>query len=185
LGFYFSFYFEILTVLLGSQNTGPSDSLYFFLSFARKESGLDNDGLLGESSFTQNLEDTSPGTVNDWGLLLVVGILGSGLLGHQSPELVQVDGGVVGGVDGEIGVLVEVPHTNFAEVSRMVLIEVDPVVMLSTSVSTTSGMLPVLSNPSVSMTDMATQLPGLFLTGWHLEYTTHITHKISLGTGNK
>jgi len=87
--------------------------------------------------------------------------------------------------------LVEVPHTDLTEVSRMVLIEVDPVVMLSTSVSTTSGMLPVLSNPTVSMAHVATQLTGLFLTGRHLEYTTHVHKSRSnlarqpLGTGNK
>ena len=36
---------------------------------------------------------------------------------------------------------------NLSEVSRMVLVKVDPVVMLPTSVSATSRVLPVLSDP--------------------------------------
>ena len=36
---------------------------------------------------------------------------------------------------------------HLSKVSRMVLVKVDPVVMLTTSVSTTSRMLPVLANP--------------------------------------
>ena len=37
---------------------------------------------------------------------------------------------------------------DLSEVSRMVLVKVDPVVMLTTSVSTTSRVLPVLPNPA-------------------------------------
>ena len=36
---------------------------------------------------------------------------------------------------------------DLSEVTRMVFVEVDPVVMLTTSVSATSRMLPVLSDP--------------------------------------
>ena len=36
---------------------------------------------------------------------------------------------------------------NLSKVSRMVLVKVDPVVMLPTSVSATSRVLPVLSDP--------------------------------------
>merc|ERR1719507_817527 len=136
-------------------------------SITGEEPGLDNDWLLGESSFAENLEETSSGYVNNWGLLLVVSILGSRLLRHQGPEFVQVDCLVVL-VYGEVSVLVEVPHADLAEVSRMVLVEVDSVVMLSTSVSATSGMLPVLSYTTVTMAHVASQLSGLFLAGRHL-----------------
>ncbi len=43
----------------------------------------------------------------------------------------------------------------------MVFVIVDPVVMLSSSVTTTSRMFPVLSNTSVSSTDMTPLLPVL------------------------
>ena len=45
----------------------------------------------------------------------------------------------------------------------MVLVEVDPVVVLTTGVSATSGMLPVLADPSVTVGHVASQLPGLLL----------------------
>jgi hypothetical protein len=50
---------------------------------------------------------------------------------------------------------VEVSHTNLSEVTRMVLVHVGSVVMLTTSKTTTTGMLAVLSYTSVSGRDMA------------------------------
>jgi len=112
------------------------------------------------------LEESSSGHVDDGGLVLAVGVLGPGLLGHEGPELVQVDCGAA--VDGQVGVFVEVPHADLTEVSGVVLVEVDPVVVLSSGVSATSGMLPVLADTTVAVTHVATQLSGLFLAGRHL-----------------
>ena len=58
---------------------------------------------------------------------------------------------------------------HLSEVSGMVLVEVDPVVMLTTSVSTTSRMLPVLSNTSMTMGNVASKLSGLLFVLTHLE----------------
>ena len=58
---------------------------------------------------------------------------------------------------------VEVPHSNLSEVSRMVLVEVDSVMVLTTCVSATSGVLPVLSDPSMTVGHVSSQLPGLLL----------------------
>ena len=58
---------------------------------------------------------------------------------------------------------VEVPHSNLSKVSRMIFVKVDSVMVLATSVSTTSGMLPVLPNSSMTMGDVSSQLPGLLL----------------------
>ena len=60
---------------------------------------------------------------------------------------------------------VEVPHSNLSEVSRMIFVKVDSVVMLATGVSMTSRVLPVLANSSVTMRHVASQLPGLLLAG--------------------
>ena len=104
-----------------------------------------------------------------------------GLLGNEGPQLVQVDAGLV--EVRVVGVDVEVPHTDLTEVSGMVLVEVDPesnklisnskeilslpVVMLATSVSATSRMLPVLPNPTVTVRDVSSQLTGLLQSGSH------------------
>ena len=58
---------------------------------------------------------------------------------------------------------VEVPHTDLSEITWMVLVEVDTVMMLSTSVTATSGMLPVFANATMSMGNVTTKLPGLLL----------------------
>ena len=49
----------------------------------------------------------------------------------------------------------------------MVLVEVDPVVMLSSGVSAASGMLAVLANTAVTVAHVATVLAGLLLVGRH------------------
>ena len=101
--------------------------------------------------------------VDHRGLLGVLLVLDAGLLGHKGPQLVEVDGGAV--LVGGVGVNVEVPHADLSEVARMVLVEVDAMVMLTTGVTATSGMLAVLANTAVSVGHMTTQLPGLLLVG--------------------
>lgn len=55
----------------------------------------------------------------------------------------------------------EVPHTDLTEVTRMVFVEVDAVMVHTTSVTATSGMLAVLADTTVTVADVTTQLPGL------------------------
>lgn len=52
--------------------------------------------------------------------------------------------------------LVKVSHAHFSEVTRMVLVDVRSVMMLSTSHTTTTWMLPVLAYTTVTSRDMAT-----------------------------
>lgn len=51
--------------------------------------------------------------------------------------------------------LVEVPHTDLTEVTRVVLVHVGTVVVLTTGKTTTTGRLAVLSNTTVTGGDMA------------------------------
>jgi len=51
---------------------------------------------------------------------------------------------------------VEVPHSHLSEVTWMVLVHVGSVMMLTTGQTSTTGMLPVLSNTTVTGRDMAT-----------------------------
>ena len=74
---------------------------------------------------------------------------------------------------------------HLSKVTRMVLVKVDPVVVLATSVSATSRVLPVLSDPgqnfrektrnhfkrqlpAVSVGHVTSQLPSLLLASGHL-----------------
>ena len=125
-------------------------------------SGLDDEWCLWEKSFSENLEVSKLGAVNDWSL--VSGSLGANLLWDEGPQTLNVDGWAV------VVVLVEVEdsHSNLSEVSRVVLVTVDAVVMLTSGVTATSRMLPVLSNTSVSVRDVTTKLSGLSLGVSHL-----------------
>ena len=57
--------------------------------------------------------------------------------------------------------LLTVPHTNLSEVTRVVLVDVGPVVVLTTSHTTTTGVLPVLSDTSVTGGDVTAVLAGV------------------------
>ena len=65
--------------------------------------------------------------------------------------------------------LLTVPHTNLTEVTRMVLVDVGSVVVLTTSHTTTTGMLPVLSDTSVTGGDVTAVLAGVAQSGDILE----------------
>ena len=49
---------------------------------------------------------------------------------------------------------VKVSHTDFAEIARMVFIDIGPVMMLSTSHTSSTRMLSVLANAAVTSGDM-------------------------------
>ena len=63
--------------------------------------------------------------------------------------------------------LVEVPHTNLTEVTRVVLVDVGTVVVLTTGHTATTGRLAVLADTTFTGRDMATVLAGLGETGRH------------------
>jgi len=61
--------------------------------------------------------------------------------------------------------LLTVPHTNLTEVTGMVLVDVGPVVVLTTGHTTTSGMLPVLSDTTVTGGNVSAVLAGVAQSG--------------------
>lgn len=52
--------------------------------------------------------------------------------------------------------LMEVPHTNLSEVTRVVLVKVSAVVVLTTGHTTTTGVLAVLADTTLTGRDVAT-----------------------------
>ena len=56
---------------------------------------------------------------------------------------------------------IEIDAAHLSKVPRMVLVHHNPVMVLSTSISTSSRMLPVLSNTSMTSTDVPALLPVL------------------------
>ena len=150
-----------LLLNLGGQDASSTNSFDFFFCYPRKESGLHNHWLFGQHTSTEDFEVTSTADVNNRRFLIILLVFNSGLFGNKGPQLVQIDGRTV--LVGSVGMDVEVPHTDFAEITWMVLVKVDTMVMLTTSVTATSGMLPVFTNATMTMRNMASKLPCLLL----------------------
>ena len=53
------------------------------------------------------------------------------------------------------------PHTNFPEVSRVICVEVDPVMMHAASITSASRLLPVFADAAVAVAHMSPKFPGL------------------------
>ena len=83
---------------------------------------------------------------------------------RQVAHLVNVDGGAV----VVVAKLVVVAHTDLTEVTRVVLVKVGTVVVLTTSKTTTTRMLPVLSYTTVTGRDVTAVLAGVGESGRHL-----------------
>ena len=98
----------------------------------------------------------------------LAGLGGLGGLVHTLPgdveELIDVDGGGV----LPILQLVELPHSHLTEVTRVVLVEVDSVVVLPSGVTATSRMLAVLPDATVSHLDVAALFARVGESGGHV-----------------
>lgn len=121
----------------------------------------------------ENVDDGNDVRVGSKALLLC--------LGNKRPELVDVDDRAPVRVVGQV----EVAHTNLTEVTGMVLVEVGtiklsvclssrmedkecaPVMVLTTGETTTSGMLAVLADTTVTGRDVSAVLAGVGETGRH------------------
>jgi len=108
----------------------------------------------------------SSNDINDGNFVLwVVLVLFLSLFADQGPQSVEIDSRHVVLVLTDV----EMSHTDLSEVTRMVLVEVDAVVMLATSVTATTRMLTVLANTSMTMADVSSKLSGLLLVGGHVD----------------
>jgi len=132
---------------LGDENADTTNSLDLLLGLAREESGLDDDRDVRKGSLSEDLKETGLDAVDHRGLvtfLLLVEVVGG--RGQERPELLDVD------LRAHVGVLspAEMTHTDLTEATRMVLIDVDSVVVLHTGVTVTTRVLSVLSDTTVT-----------------------------------
>ena len=102
----------------------------------------------------------------------------SHLLSNQSPKLIQVNNGAVilvlkqvivphadlhriNSIRDLIGDRNQDTHSHLSEVSRVILVEENPMVMLASGITATTGMLAVLANATVTSTDVTALLTVL------------------------
>jgi hypothetical protein len=81
----------------------------------------------------------------------------------EAMYLVEVDDGL----PEVVLLLVEVPHTNLTKVTRMVLVQVGTVVVLTTGQTTTTGVLAVLADTTLTGRDVTAVLAGFGGSGRH------------------
>ena len=146
---------------LSSEDASTTDGLDLLSGRLGEELGLDDDGHGGEITSTEDLEETVLGNINDGGLLLALEVLN--VETREGPETIEVDNGHV----ILCALVTEVAHTNLTEVTRVILIEQDTVVVLTSGVTTTSWMLSVLSDTTVTGRDVSSVLTGLLQLGGH------------------
>jgi len=142
---------------LSSEHSDTSNSLDLAFSLLGEELCLDNHGLIGQRTIAEHLEESMTTNIDDWdGILgrISLLIMSAGLLAHQTPQTISVDSWAVELLLG----LVEITHTNLTEVTRVIFIEVDTMVMLTTSITTTTWMLTVLTNSTVTSADVTSLL---------------------------
>ena len=120
---------------------------------------------LGDAALAEDLGVAEREEVEDGdGVLLGTGDVGlTGLERDERPELVEVHNGL----PEVVLLLVEVSHTDLSEVTGMVLVHVGTVVVLTTSQTTTTGVLAVLAYTTVAVRDVAAKLAGLRSSGRH------------------
>lgn len=129
--------------------------------------GLNDDGDLGKRTGSEDLEVAVLGNIDDGGLLLALEVLN--VESREGPETVEVDYGAV-----VLRILVvEVAHTDLTEVTRVILVEQGTEMVLTSGVTTTSWVLAVLSNATVTGRDVSSELARLLQLGGHsLDYNS-------------
>jgi len=104
--------------------------------------------------FAEDLEEALFADVDDGSL---AGNRRTLIFRKQGYQLVQIDDGAV-----ELVPLQMVrPHADLSEVTRMVLVEIDSVVMLTTGVTATTGVLAVFSDATMTVAHVTSQLSRL------------------------
>lgn len=140
-------------------STGGLDLLF---CQSGEEFRLDNDGNVN-LSVTQELEVSVLYQVNDGGLSSSVlsGLIVT--LPGDRKDLVEVDRWAVGSVFQDV----ELTHTDLTEVTRVIFIHENSVVVLSSGVTATTRVLSVLSDTSVTGGDVSSLLSVLMGSGRH------------------
>jgi len=119
------------------------------LCHLREIACLHNDRLLGEPALAAHLHVAHLEAINHRCLVSLVLVMNACLLGKQCPQLLSVDDW-----NNPLDIVV-IPHTHFSEVARMVLVEIDSMVVLTTRISASSWVLAVLANTTVPRRHLA------------------------------
>lgn len=105
-------------------------------------------------TLAEHLEESLLANVQDGGL---AGDGNALVFREEGYQLVQVDDGTV----KLVSLQMVSSHADLTEITRMVFVEIDSVVMLTTGVTATSRMLAVLSDATMTVAHVTSQLSRL------------------------
>lgn len=145
------------------KNTNALGILDLLLGLLRERASLDDHWALWEVAAADNVEVAEGGNVDDWGIVRIL-LLQEFLtlsLWNQRPKSVHVDGL---GVDL---VSVVVAHTKLTEVAWVILVEHDALVMFTTCLSATRGVLSVPADTTGTVLTITVHLLMLSQSSWH------------------
>jgi len=136
--------------------TDTTNLLDLLLGQLAEISSSDDNWLLWKDTLTKDLEDASLLAINNWDLG-GLSVSDSGLFWDEAPYLIDVDGWAVISISSEM----EMSHSDLTEVTWMVLVKIDSVMVLTTGLTATTWMLAVLSDTSVTHADVTSKGSGL------------------------
>merc|ERR1711970_1565497 len=139
----------------GGEDAGSAGFLDLLLGRGAEELGLDDHRQLGQMTFAQDFKEAGFADVDDSRLPVNRRSL---ILGQEGDQLVEIDDGAMQLVPLQM----EGPHSHFTEITGMVFVEVDSVMMLSTGVTASTGVLADASVAVAHVTSQLSRLLGLF-----------------------
>jgi hypothetical protein len=153
---------------LASKDASSTGSLNSSLGLGAEELCLDNNRDLWKSASAQDLVESALGDIDDWGLGGVLGVFKSGWLREETPKLVDVNSWA----ELSVEVSSENSDTGLTEVSGVALLvrrlqfeEVRSLVSETSGLTSTGRVLSVLSNSTVSVRDVTSQLSAFSFSG--------------------
>jgi len=151
---------------LSGEEARSAGRLDLLLGVLGEVAGLDHDGDVGQVALAEHLEVAELGHVEHGCRAGAVALLLlQDALGDEAPQLVDVHG-----VAERRGTLqVEVAHAHLTEVTRVVLVHHNAVMVLTTGVTASSGVRSVLANTAVTGRHVAPLLSVVVESGRHPE----------------
>merc|ERR1712212_172353 len=144
--------------------TGTTSFFDLLLSRSSEVPCFHNHWLFWQETFTKNLVVTSLNTIDNRSRTFrLLRIISTCLFTDQRPEFIEVDCWTVIFVHR----LVVVEHTDLSEVTGMVFVEQGTVVMLTTSLTTSTGMFSMFTNTTMTSTFVSSLLAVLVESSSH------------------
>ncbi|KAH7365897.1 hypothetical protein KP509_18G051800 [Ceratopteris richardii] len=162
---------SIRGVLLCSKHNSTTSFLYLFLRELRKELRLHNKWSWRSITLAKNFEIAELSYINECSFTVWDSFC---RLRQKRIQAVHIDNRTV----ELVHCLVEIPHTDFSKVTRMVLVEKNTMMMQASCITATSRVLSVLTYASMASTYMAPLFPVLLEPGRHLRSADPVDQKL-------